>query len=174
MGSPERYDVPDDLPIIGRDVAWEVIESVLCRVKAFTFLATVESGKVKDLSKSLPYAFLLVECPKVLRNDVAIPVLNKHDFGNLWKLFGGKGLSGIWYRVDLEQEGLEVLVAYAPLKRRMFARAVLPILPSLVIGLYRKGALERFEEKPQEEKIIEWAESIRPIAKWDARPENLK
>ena len=171
--------------LIGRDIPWEAIEGEFCRVKHFTPLAIVESGKVKSASSMLPYALLRVELPNLrghqdyqqklknvnLPREASMPVLHKLDFRNLWEVFKEIDVSK-----DLEGAltKMEVLVVYAPLKRRKLAKLFSGILPSLVIQLYPKGSLERLYEKPEKGKVEEWFNSLRPIAEWDARPENLK
>lgn len=174
-----------EVPLIGRDIPWEAIEGEFCRVKHFTPLAVVESGKVKSASTMLPYASLKVELPDlsehpdyqqklkgiILPHEALMPVMHKLDFRNLWEVF--KEID-----VSKDPEGaltnMEVLVVYAPLKRRKLTGLFSGILPSLVIQLYPKGSLERLYEKPEKGKVKEWFESLRPIAEWDARPENLK
>jgi len=150
--------------LIGRDIEWEAIEEQYCRVKHFTPIAVVASSKIKEVSKILPYASLRVECPKVFQ-DALMPVVHKLDFRNLWEVFMERG-------VGTEEE---VIVVYAPLKRRKLARLFSGILPSLVIQLYPKGSLERLEGKPDVGiPVEEWFKSLLPIAEWDARPKELK
>ena len=150
--------------LIGRDIPWETIEGEFCWVKHFTPMAIVESGKIRDLSKFLPYALLRVECPKVFQGEASIPVMHKQDFRNLWEVFNEREVS----------PEMEVLVVYAPLKRRKLVKLFSGILPSLVIQLHPKGFLERLYQEPEKGKVEEWFESFRPIAEWDARPEELK
>jgi len=150
--------------LIGRDIEWAAIEGQYCRVKHFTPFSVVESGKVKEASQTLPYASLLVECPKVF-NEASLPVVHKADFRNLWEVFKEIGVS----------TEMEVLVVYAPLKRRKLAKLFSGVLPSLVIQLYPKGSLERLEGKPDTGiPAEEYLKSLLPIAEWDARPKELK
>ena len=155
--------------LIGKDIPWEAIEGEFCRVKHFTPMAIVESGKVRDISKSLPYAVLEVELPNLeghedyqqklkginLPRYACMPVMHKLDFRNLWEVFK---------ETRINTEIMEVLVVYAPLKRRKLTRLFLAILPSLVIGLYPKGSLEKLYTKPEKGKELEWSQSFRPIA----------
>lgn len=150
--------------LIGRDIAWAAIEEQYCRVKHFTPFAIVESGKVKAFSATFPYASLLVECPKVFK-EASMPVLHKLDFRNLWEVFK---------EIGVNTEIMEVLVVYAPLKRRKLTKLFSGVLPSLVIQVYPKGSLERLEGKPEKGKVEEWFNSLKPIAEWDARPDELK
>jgi len=150
--------------LIGKDIPWGTIEEQYCRVKHFTPFAIVESGKVKEVSRTLPYASLLVECPKVFK-EASMPVLHKLDFRNLWEVFKEIGVS----------TEMEILVVYAPLKRRKLAKLFSGVLPSLVIQLYPKGSLERLERKPDTQlPAEEYLKSLLPIAEWDARPKELK
>lgn len=162
-----------EVPIIGRDIPWDTIKQQYCRVKHFTFIAVVESGKVKAPSPILPYASLLVESPFFFK-EASLPVLHKLDFRNLWEVFMERKVYGDTRDYGAGTE-MEVLVVYDPLKRRKLTK-FLPqgFLPSLLIELYPKGTLERFTEKPEPGKAEEWFNLRRPIAVWDARPENLK
>jgi len=169
----------NEIPLIGRDIPWESIEGEFCRVKHFTPLAVVESDKVKSASSMLPYASLRVELPSleghqdyqqklkgiILPHEATMPVLHKLDFRNLWDIFNKMGIN---------TEINEVLVVYAPLKRRKLINLFSSVLPSLVIQLHVKGSLERMYKQPETGKAEEWFNSIKPIAEWDARPENLK
>jgi hypothetical protein len=94
-----------------------------------------------------------------------MPVIHKLDFRNLWEVFR---------ETALNQEIMDVIVIYAPLKRRKIANLFSSVLPSLVIQVHGKGALERLYKKPEKGEIEEWLISVRPIAEWNARPENLK
>jgi len=168
-----------EVPLIGRDIPWEAIEGEFCRIKHFTPLAIVESGKVESASTMLPYASLRVELPDlsehpdyqqklkgiILPHEALMPVMHKLDFRNLWEVFKETGIN---------TEIMEVLVVYAPLKRRKLTKLFSGVLPSLVIQVYPKGSLERLYEKPEKGKVEEWFNSLRPITEWDARPEELK
>ena len=165
--------------LIGRDIPWEAIEGEFCRVKHFTPLAKVESGKVKSTSSMLPYALLKVELPDlsahldyqqklkniILPREASMPVMHKLDFRNLWEVFK---------EIDIDTEIMEILVVYAPLKKRKLTNLFSGFLPSLVIRVYPKGSQERLYEKSEKGKVKDWFESLQPIAEWDARPENLK
>jgi len=169
----------NEAPLIGRDIPWEAIEGEFCRVEHFTPFAIVESGKVKSASPTLPYASLRVELPDssrhpdyqqklkniTLPSKASMPVIHKLDFRNLWEVFK---------ETNINHEIMEVIVVYAPLKRRTITNLFSSVLPSLVIQLHGKGALERLYGKPKAGNIEDWVYSVRPIAEWDARPENLK
>lgn len=163
--------------IIGKAIPWEAVGGEFCRVKHFTPLRIIESGKIIESSRRLPYALLAVECPKLFK-EATMPVLHKLDFRNLWEVFMERKAYG-----DTRDYGAntkeEVLVVYAPLKRRNLARLFSGILPSLVIQLYPKGQLEKIYGKHEGEAKLSAEEALnrrfpRPIAEWDARPENLK
>ena len=168
-----------EAPLIGRDIPWETIEGQFCRVKHFTPLAIVESGKVKSASLTLPYASLRVELPNLmgpqdyqekmkdinLPREALMPVVHKMDFRNLWEVFR---------ETRINTEIMEVLVVYAPLKRRKLTKLFSGVLPSLVVQVHGKGALERLNKEPEKGKEKEWLVSVQPIAEWDARPDELK
>lgn len=151
--------------LIGRDIEWSAIEEQYCRVNHFTPFAIVESGKVKASSSTLPYASLLVECPKVFK-EASMPVVHKQDFRNLWEVFR---------EIDsIDTKNMDIIVIHAPLKRRGLAKLFSGILPSLVIQVHGKGFFKRLDNKPGKGNVEAWFESLKPIAEWDARPEGLK
>jgi hypothetical protein len=159
--------------IIGKHIEWAAIEGQYCRVKHFTPFAVVEPDKVKAFSPNFPYASLLVECPEAFK-EASMPVLHKLDFRNLWEVFMERKVYGDTRDYGVSTK-MEVLVVYAPLKRRKLTKLFSGILPSLVIQLYPKGFLERLEEKPDTGLLgEEYLKSLLPIAEWDARPEELK
>jgi len=169
----------DEIPIIGRDLPWDAIEGEFCRIEHFTPFALVEHGKIKSASSILPYASLRVELPNLAAHEeyqqklkgitlpakASMPVLHKLDFRNIWEVFNVRHIN-----TDI----MDILVIYAPLKRRKISGLFSSILPSLVIQVHGKGALERLYSKPEIGKAEDWFNSNRPIAEWDARPENLK
>ena len=176
---PESHE-HSEVPLIGRDIEWEAFEGHYCRVKHFLPLAIVESGKVRDLSKFMPYASMRIEYVTntteeglIVVQEASMPVIHKLDFRNLWEVFIERQVYGDTREYGVSTE-LEVLVVYAPLKRRKLTKLFSGILPSLVIQLYPKGSLERLYEKPEKGKVEEWFDSLQPIAEWDARPENLR
>jgi hypothetical protein len=150
---------------IGKNIPWETIEGKHCRVKHFTPWANVEAGKVKAFSSSMPYALLVVECPKVFQ-EASLSVDHKLDFLNLWEIFMVRG-------VKAEEE---ILVVYAPLKRSAVTRLFSGIFPKLIIYIYPKGSLEKIDQYLRVKLEIPntFLSPPEPIAKWDARPDNLK
>lgn len=151
--------------IIGKNISWESIKEQYFRVKHFTPFAIVEGDKLRVISTVLPYASLVVECPKVAIREASMPVVHKLDFRNLWEVFHVRGVSS-------EEE---ILVVYDPLQRRGISRLFSGVLPSLVIFLYPKGSLERINSNRKGPLSAEaYLNSLMPIATSDAQPENLK
>jgi hypothetical protein len=173
----------NETPIIGREIPWQAIEGEFCRIAHFTPYAKVESGEVKTISTMLPYALLTVELPDFRHNPdynyqekyttmtvrpthyASLPVMNHLDFRNLWQVFKETSVN-----LDIT----DILVICSPCQRRSITKLFSRVLPSLIIQLHGKGALERIYHQPEGGKTEEWLDSIRPIAEWDARPEKLK
>ena len=152
-------------PTIGKDIPWKSVEGEGFRVESFVPLARLEQGKIKDLSKFMPYTLLSVDCPSVEHKstEFTLPVLHKLDFQHLWELYQERG-------VEAEEE---VVVSYSPQKRwwqKPFGKA----FPYLLIEVYPKGSLEeiyrvyeRKENAPKTE--VDWHEFLertRTIAEW--------
>lgn len=70
-----------------KDSDWSVIDGEICRVLEFTPLsAIVEEGQVKSSSKTLPYASVVIECPKIPGRATGY-ITHKVDFAMLWAAF---------------------------------------------------------------------------------------
>jgi len=82
----------EDLMLIGKDISWKEIEGKIYRVTHFSPFASLESGKIKGITGSLPYALLRIESPK-LPKEASMPVVHKHDFRNLWEVYRGRSLN---------------------------------------------------------------------------------
>lgn len=171
----------NDCLLIGKDIEWQAIEEHYCRVNHFLPLSIVESGKIRDAVRFMPYALMQIDMVMnvteqglMVVQEATMPVKHKADFRNLWEIFIERKVYGDTRDIAASPE-LEVLVVYAPLKRRKVMKIFSGILPSLVVQLYPKGSLEKLHGKPDPSiQAEEWFESLRPIAEWDARPEELK
>jgi hypothetical protein len=148
--------------VIGKDIPWDAIINAFCRVKSFTSRAKVESGRIKDTTPGLYYAFLCIELPRIkdMPSEAFMPINHKLDFRNLWKIYKERGLS----------QDEEVLVVYSPTRQSKLGKILTGILPKLVIRIYPRGSLE---------KIYDWvngkidnAEMPKCLAEYDSRPEN--
>jgi hypothetical protein len=152
--------------VIGEDIPWESIENQFCRVSHFTPLATVQSGKVKNVpTVPLPYGLLQVDLPKVTSFDLPeraiLPISHKLDFLNLWRAIRDRGVSA-------EEE---VLVVYYPKRTSGLGRLLAGGLPKLIIQIYPKGTLEKIEALIRSH--LRSGETIPdPIAEWDPREDN--
>jgi hypothetical protein len=143
--------------VIGEGITWESIEKEACRVKHFTPLAKMEGNKVIAVSKSMPYALLKVESPK-LPQEATMPVVHRLDFKNLWEIFKQRGLG--------EEE--ELLVFYVPFFEKGLKKLFSKGMPKLHFYIYPKGRLEQIYD-PTFEKSLDgeaWRQWIKPIAKW--------
>jgi hypothetical protein len=158
----------NEAPVIGRDIRWEAIENQYCRVKHFTPFADVESGKVKDVSKFLPYALLQVECPMKFQGEASMPVLHKLDFQNLWEVFMERKVYGDTRDYGVSTK-MEVLVVYSKPDSKL-GRLLGASLPRLITYVYRRGSLEKIYAMLLGN--IDIDALPHPIAEYDSRPEH--
>ena len=145
-----------ETPLIGRDIPWKAIEGAMCKITHFTLLATIEAGKIKALSKMMPYALLSVESPEFppeLPKEASLPVSNKVDFLNLWEVFQRRGVS----------PDEEILVAHVPFYQNWLLKLLLSsFMPWLHIYIFPKGHLEEAcDPNFRPNNVQEW---FRPIA----------
>lgn len=78
-------------PVLGKDIKWETVERFVFKYESHVSQATVlPNGKIRSLSVFHPYAVIMA---RAMNNDdgefpewVSIPVTNRVDFSNLWKL----------------------------------------------------------------------------------------
>ena len=148
--------------VIGIDVPWDAVRNAFCRVKSFTSVAKVESGKVKDAIPGLHYGSLNIELPrtKELPSEAVMPVTHKLDFRNLWEVFKERGLG----------QDEEVLVVYSPAGQSKLGRILSGGLPKLIIRIYPRGSLEKINDWVEGK--VAHAERPKQIAEYDSRPEN--
>jgi hypothetical protein len=124
-------------PIIGRDIPWEIIKREICRVKHFTALSIIESGKIKSDNLTRPYALLSIELPKKenveLPTEALMPVVNRDDFSRLWEVYNER-------KVRSEEE---VIIFYEQFyKNRIISR----FMARLHIYIYPKGHFEQMQD----------------------------
>jgi len=145
-----------DAKTIGKDIPWKAIEKEDCRVLDFEPIATIQKGEIKDVSKFVPYAVLLIESPK-LPKGAMLPVSHREDFRNLWKVFMERTVS--------PEE--EVIVFYMPFfKKRILNILLSTLMPKLHIHLYTKGWQE-IVHRPNFR--FNNLRDFQPIAKWQPK-----
>lgn len=146
---------------IGKDIKWEEIEGHGFRVERFSPFAHIDNGKLKDVSKFMPYAYLFVDCPTFRREntDILMPVLHRIDFSHFWELYKARGVTS----------DEEVNVSYVPQKKGL-RKFLGKNLPNLLIEVRPKGSLEEIYRMDDCKDLDEWnklIERTRPIAVWD-------
>jgi hypothetical protein len=143
-------------PVIGKDVAWEIIVGKACRVKQFTPFAHIVAGELSGNRGSLPYGSLLLESPALV-HDTSMPVTHKEDFRNLWEVFRQRGIG--------PKE--EVLVFYEPFFRSRLLRFLSHLMPRLHVHIYPKGRLEKlYDPGLRPDEAGAW---LQPIAVWQPK-----
>lgn len=134
-------------PVIGKDVPWDSITDMMCRVIEFSPFAKIVNGKVSG-QRGFPYASLIIE-PEKLPGIFEIRVLNEVEFSQLWR--------GLIEREADENKEAIVLWSYDP--KNGIMRSVAPFLPKLGIFVYPKGFFDeklRNPERPNENPEEEW------------------
>jgi hypothetical protein len=142
-----------DFLVLGKDITWLSIEGEALRITHFTPFATMDKGKIKSSSLTMPYAILSVESPK-LPQEANIVVVNKVDFKNLWLVFQDRGINS----------NEEAIVCCVPFFRNILLKRLSNAMPRLHIYIYPKGHLEETNDpnfKPANTRA--W---FKPIAKY--------
>jgi hypothetical protein len=143
--------------VLLRDKEWSVIEGAVCRVKAFTPMATVEDGRVTAIGESLPYASIEIECG-ALPEDATGYIAHKLDFLHLWAAFNERGVG----------EDEEVLVFWMKKNLKRSARLVSKFMPGLWVMVCPKDAYELMTDddfKPELTGLARW-EAMSTVAEW--------
>lgn len=118
--------------VLIKDKDCSVIDGDVCRVKAFTPLATVENGRVRALHWSTPYASIQIECTRLPDDDVTGFIGHKLDFLHLWSAFNERGVG----------EDEEVIVFWTKKHLNRSARVVSKFMPRLWVMVCPKEAFE--------------------------------
>ena len=187
------------LLVIGKEISWDELakhnKSGLLRATEFGRFSSVEGGKVKAMSLTMPYGILTVECLE-LKSSFTLLVTHRLDFLHLWYAYDlcqnseaqetvlqnraerFKVLSGrddflkLYSRVWKTWE-MEVLVASAHFAepqqgvRKSIRKLFGATLPSLIVLVCPKGYLERVVFDDWDElKGREWGEMFKPLAEF--------
>ncbi|MDO9333243.1 MAG: hypothetical protein Q7T57_01810 [Dehalococcoidales bacterium] len=155
---------------IGKDIPWAETDGQMFRVEYFLRFAFMERGKVKDISKFMPYAVLRVYCPEffIPGEELYMPVVNKHDFAHLWELYIDRGVSS----------NEEVWVHYFPSDKAPF-KFMPQTFAHLVIEVHPKGSFEiakQFLEKskPNQKDWNDMLDRTAEIAHWEPIEDRTK
>jgi hypothetical protein len=132
--------------VIGKDVPWDSITNMMCRVIEFNPFAKIVNGKVSG-QRGFPYASLIIQ-PEKLPGILELHILQEVEFRQLW---GGL----IEQAID---EDKEVIVVWSDDHKNGIIKRVPPLFPKLEILVYPKGSFEnnlrnpeRSNESPEEE-----------------------
>ena len=145
------------------DNDWSLIDGQLCRVKVFTPMATIQEGKILAPDKTIPYAFVTLECKKLLDTVQGI-ISHSLDFTNLWTAF---------YESSLEKDE-EVLIIWSKRQYKKYAKIFSRAMPRLWVMVCAKESFELQTDKnfrPELGARARW-NAIRPRADW--KPDVMK
>lgn len=165
-----------------KDKDWSVIDGEICRVLEFTTLAAVvEKGQVKAASKSLPYASVVIECPKIQGKATGY-VSHKIDFAMLWAAFNERtDVKGAQVEIAHEQNGTPVFVAKHGVadneevwlvwtQKNYISKIGLvnKFFPRLIVMVSPKGAYELLTDRNASPELRGEARFLaeRPLATW--------
>jgi hypothetical protein len=134
-------------PVIGKDVPWDSITNMMCRVIEFNPFAKIENGLV-TAQRGLPYASLLIE-PEKSPGIVELLILGKEEFRHLWR--------GLVERETDKAE--EAIIIWSDDHKDGMAKTAGPYSPKLDILIYPKGFFDeqlRNPGRPNENHEEEW------------------
>ena len=165
-----------------KDKDWSAIDGELCRVLEFTPLgAVVEDGQVKAASKSLPYASVVIECPKI-QGRVTGYISHKTDFAMLWAAFNERTqVKGVKVEIAYEPNGNPVFVAKQGVATNeevwlvwtqknyiIRVRLMNKFFPRLIVMVSPKGAYELVTDRNARSELTGEARYLaeRPLVTW--------
>jgi len=165
-----------------KDRDWSVIDGEICRVLEFTPIgAVVEDGQVKGAIKSLPYASVVIECPKIQGKATGY-ISHKIDFAMLWAAFNERTqVKGAEAEIAHEQNGTPVFVAEHGVasneevwliwtQKNYISKIGLvnKFLPRLIVMISPKGAYELLIDRNARPELTGMARFLaeRPLVTW--------
>lgn len=143
--------------LLRNDNEWSVIDREVCRVKDFTPSARVEGGRVIALSKTDPYASVIIEC-RQLPADATGFITHRTDFLHLWAAFNERGIA----------EDEEVIVFWTKKGLKAYARLLSMFMPRLWVMICRKGAFELMMDPDINPQLsgLAWLEATSALVEW--------
>lgn len=151
----------DDLPVLGKDILFNEIDSAACRVIKFNPHGRIENNQV-SVVPNFPYASLIIECSKVQPNLI-LNITHKTDFINLWKAFQQK---------EKEQE---VLIFWTNKHYGNFIYKILSsFMPKLWVMICKKGAYELTTDKDYKPELTGEARYLAKKSIVDWKPEVME
>jgi len=148
-----------------KDSNWGIINGELCRVVGFVPMALVKDGKVLDISKTMPYASVHLECKKFPGQKITGFITHKLDFVNLWGAFKERGIG--------PDEEVIIIWTTKHYKYRLY-KMLSFMMPKLWVMVFPKGAFElRTNPNLRPDLIgLTWEKTLVPIIDW--KPEVMK
>jgi len=146
-----------------KDSDWSLIDSEACRVIEFTPMAVIKNGKVRALSRSMPYASVTFQCIKIPHNIEGY-ICHKLDFIHLWAAFKERPLG----------ENEEVIIFWTKTHYKRFSKIFSRFMPRLWVMVCKKGAYELMTDnkfRPELTGEARW-NAKKPIMDW--KPEVME
>lgn len=143
-----------------RDKDWSLVDGEICKIIAFTPLASIKNGTILKIDHSTPYASITLECKKV-PDTIKGFITHKDDFENLWKIFKERGVSS--------RE--EVLVVWSTKHYKFkFLRSFSPFFPKLRVMVFPKEAFKLINNPNLEPKLTGEARAKATLPILDLKP----
>jgi hypothetical protein len=152
---------------LSRDSDWAAFDGLMFKVSHFTPLAKIENGRVTSVDRTMPYAFVDVECVERLEpvsQEIVGEITHKIDFENLWAALIDRGVAVdetvviVWYKSALT--GI----------MKMFS----VFMPGLVVMIFKNHAFRLLTDPKFQPELRGEARFLAelPVAEW--RPDVLK
>ena len=121
---------------LGTKNDWNIVAEKLSKVKGFTPMPPFQEGKILALDKTIPYAFVILECKK-LPHPVQGIISHSLDFRNLWAAF---------YERSLEKDE-EVLIIWTKKQYKGYAKKFSRAMPRLWVMVCPKESFKLQTDK---------------------------
>jgi len=168
--------------ILLKDRDWSVIDGEICRVLEFTPLAAVvKDGQVKASGLTLPYASVVIECPRIQGRATGY-ITHKIDFAMLWAAFNERTqVKAARAEVQYNQHGdpafvskydaasnEEVWLVWTRKHYRLKFGLINKPFPRLIVMVSPKGAYELLTNPNEKPELIGEARFLaeRPLVTW--------
>jgi hypothetical protein len=146
-----------------RNVDWNIIDGLLCKVIEFIPIALIRNGKIHAANKAEPYASVILMCENG-PNAIKAGICHKMDFQHLWAAIIVRGV----------HENEEVLICHRRKSLKKYAKLFSVFMPKLFVMLCPKGAFDLLTDPKIRPDLQGEARflAMKPIMQW--KPEVLE
>lgn len=145
-----------------KDRDWAFLDGLMCEVTKFTPLAKISSGQIAAVNRSMPYAFIDINCRENginLAPDTCGAISHKLDFKHLWAAFNDRGVA----------QNEKVFVVWSKRNLRPATRIFSSFMPRLAVLIFKDDGYELLSNNNYRPELNGWErmEASLPIAKWE-------